>query len=447
MISAPASVLTHGIGGRQDLPISYTLAVWGSGAAVAASVVLLVLAWRKPHFQERKAAWDLPYAISRVLLSQAVRVILGALGVIITIGAIFCGFLGTFQAADNFAPTYLYVLLWLGIVPLSLVFGPIYQWFNPARAIHAALTHLAALDPKKGLRPLPEKLGVWPAFAGIGIYAILELTLFDPSRPLVVASYLTFLLVGSLVGGFLYGEDFFTWGDPFEAYSRVIASVSPFQVTSGIIELRNPLRGLANLARPAGITAFICLLVGSTAFDGMSRTPKFYNWTMFVQGKSWLVHDSFYALCMAGMIAVFGLLFVVGTRAMMKINGSEQAGAVRALAHSILPIALGYVVAHYFSLLVFQIQDVPRLLSDPAGLGWNLLPTSDWRVDYTVLNPGTIALVQVGGIVVGHILGIVAAHDTALATLKPKRVSLSQLPLAIVMVAITTTAVVILLNG
>lgn len=446
MVSYPTAVLTHGIGGRQDLPISYTLAVWGSGAVVAASVLLLVVAWRRPHFQQRKASWDFPYGVSRVLLSPAVRVLLGTLGVVMTVGAIACGFLGTFQAADNFAPTYLYVLLWLGIVALSLVFGPIYQWFNPARAIHAALSHLAALDPKKGLRPLPQRLGAWPAVAGIGVYAILELTLFDPSRPVVVAGYLSAVLIGSLIGGFLYGEDFFTWGEPFEAYSRAVASLCPFQVTSGIIELRNPLRGLATMPRPAGISAFICLLVGSTAFDGLSRTPGFSKATSFVQGKGWLVHDSFYALCMLGVILIFGLLFVAGVRAMMAINGSPQQGAVRTFAHSILPIALGYVVAHYFSLLIFQVQDVPRLLADPAGVGWHLLGTTHWRVDYTFIEPGTIALVQMGGIIVGHILGIVAAHDTALATLKPRRMTLSQLPLAFVMVAFTSTAVLILFN-
>lgn len=442
-----AGLLHHGIGGRQDLPISYTLAVWGSGTAVAVSILVLAVAWRRPHFQKPRTAARLPSALNAMILSTFTRCLLGSVGVALMVIAIGSGFLGTYQAADNFAPTYLYVVLWLGIVPLSLLCGPVYVWLNPARALHAALTRAAALDPKQGLRPLPDGIGMWPAVAGIFVFAGLELTLFDPSRPIVVAAYLTAILVVPLIGGFLYGSDYFTFGDPFEAYARALSALAPWQIVDREIMLRNPLRGLANMPKPAGFTAFVCLLVGSTAFDGLSRTPRFYTATTFIQGKGWAAHDGFYLLCLTGVVAIFGMLFIVGVRSMVALNGIDRAGAVRTYSHSILPIALGYAVAHYFSLLIFQSQDVPRLLADPAGVGWKLLPTTTWKIDYTVIAPAAIALVQVGGIVAGHILGVVTAHDTALAELAPRRRTLSQLPLAVVMVAMTTTAVIILLNG
>lgn len=447
MLSTALNLPQHGIGGRQDLPISYGLAVFGSGAAVLVSILLLAVAWRQPLFQQQRSGPALPGWVSRLVLSPVTRVVLGSLGVLVTFTAIASGALGTFQAADNFAPTYLYVLLWLAIIPLSLLLGPVYAWFNPARAIHAAIFKLAALDPAEGVRPLPEKLGVWPAVGGIFVYATCELTLFDPSRPMLVAGFLFGLVVLSLAGGVIWGSDFFTWGDPFEAYSRTLAALCPWQVEDDQIRLRNPLRGLATMAKPAGFTAFVCLLVGSTAFDGLSRTSRFYSATSFVQGKSWAIHDGFYMLCLIAVPVLFGGLFVLGARSMGWISGVRDGDFTRRLAHSILPIAIGYAVAHYFSLLVFQSMDLPRLLADPAGVGWHLLPTTGWKVDYTVLRPGVIALTQVGGIVVGHIVGVVTAHDTALDILPERRRVLSQVPLAVVMVLITTTAVVILLNG
>ena len=447
MLGLPFVLPAHGIGGRQDLPISYTLAVYGSGAAVLVSILLLAVAWRRPLFQTRRVVTTLPSWLSRAILSRATRIGVGVLGCVLTFGSIACGAFGTFQAADNFAPTYLYVLLWLGIVPLSLLFGPFYVWFNPARALHAALFRLAGLDPEDGVRPLPERVGIWPAVVGIFAYATIELTLFDPSRPVLVAGFLFAVVLVSFVGGLLFGSDYFTSGDPFEAYSRTLSALSPWEREGNEIRVRNPLRGLATMPRPAGFTAFVCLLVGSTAFDGLSRTPKFYESTMFVQGKSWLVHDGFYMLCLIGVVVIFGVLFRLGVWAMSLISGVQDAGRTRRFAHSILPIALGYAIAHYFSLLVFQSEDVPRLLADPAGVGWHLLPTTRWKVDYTVLTPSVISLTQVGGIVAGHILGVVTAHDTALAVLPERRRTLAQVPLAVVMVLITTTAVVILLNG
>src|SRR5260221_14680601 len=118
LIGGRQSLPAHGIGGGQDLPISYGLAVFGSGAVVLASILLLAVAWRRPLFQEQHSGPALPLWLSRAVLSPVTRVVLGVLGVVVTFTAIASGAFGTFQAADNFAPTYLYVLLWLAFVPL-----------------------------------------------------------------------------------------------------------------------------------------------------------------------------------------------------------------------------------------------------------------------------------------------------------------------------------------
>jgi hypothetical protein len=89
-----------------------------------------------------------------------------------------------------------------------------------------------------------------------------------------------------------------------------------------------------------------------------------------------------------------------------------------------VPIAFAYLVAHYFSLFVLQGQFVIQLLSDPFGFGWNLVGTKDFRPDLTLLAPRTIWYVQVGALVVGHVLGLVLAHDRALRLFRSRRSAL-----------------------
>lgn len=101
-----------------------------------------------------------------------------------------------------------------------------------------------------------------------------------------------------------------------------------------------------------------------------------------------------------------------------------------------MAITLAYAVAHYFSLLVFEGQRLLALASDPVNSGWNLFGTADWTVDYAAVSPTTIAWVQVGAIVVGHLAGVVLAHDRAVALFHGKTATRSQLPLLAAMVAL-----------
>ncbi len=68
-------------------------------------------------------------------------------------------------------------------------------------------------------------------------------------------------------------------------------------------------------------------------------------------------------------------------------------------AHSLIPI--GYLVAHYFSLFVFDGQRAVILLSDPLDTGVDLFGVATRSVDLSAVSPATIAVVQVLGIVTG----------------------------------------------
>ncbi|MGI8623055.1 MAG: hypothetical protein ACR2NB_06125 [Solirubrobacteraceae bacterium] len=106
-----------------------------------------------------------------------------------------------------------------------------------------------------------------------------------------------------------------------------------------------------------------------------------------------------------------------------------------------IPIALAYVIAHYFGLLVYQGQAMGYLISDPLGRGWDLFGTASASVDYNVISPNTVWYVQVIALVTGHAAGLTLAHDRALASYDSARLATrSQYWMLGVMVAFTSLA-------
>jgi hypothetical protein len=98
-------------------------------------------------------------------------------------------------------------------------------------------------------------------------------------------------------------------------------------------------------------------------------------------------------------------------------------------------------------LLVFEGQTALALASDPLGRGWDLFGTAEWQISYSALSTRTIAYVQVGAVVLGHVAGVVLAHDRAVSRFPVKAATRSQYPLLAVMVMYTVGALVILLGG
>jgi hypothetical protein len=123
---------------------------------------------------------------------------------------------------------------------------------------------------------------------------------------------------------------------------------------------------------------------------------------------------------------------------------------VRGFAHSLIPIALAYLVAHYFSLFVYQEQaQFTYLLSDPLGTSTtNLFGTAEYGIDFNALTPNLIWYVQVAALLVGHVLGLTLAHDRALVYWKDyRRASRSQYWMLAVMVAFTCFGLYLLSVG
>ncbi|NEA31134.1 hypothetical protein G3I17_05555 [Streptomyces sp. SID13031] len=420
----------HGVGGRGDLPVPLWLASYSAAAAVAVSFFALAAFWSKPRF-ELTAGTPLR-GLTRVVDARPTNWLLEASGLAALALLLGASWFGSSSPGLNPAPTWLYVWIWVGIIPVSLLFGPVWRLANPLRTV-------AGLVPRTSYRALPAGIAYWPAVAGLLGFLWLELVFPDGSEPLVVAIFVTGYSLVNVAAGIIYGPRWFAIGDSFEVYAEVLAKLSPLgRDAQHRLVLRNPLAGLATIPQERGMVGLLCLLLGSTAFDGISRWSA---WTNLTGELGRTAHLLVYTLGLLVAVGVVSTLFLLAARATgsarIRPGGLGNAGLPGAFVHSLVPIAIGYAVAHYFSFAMFQGQEGLLLATDPFGRGWDLLGVGTTRIDYAFLGTGLIAAVQIGAIVLGHVLGVVSAHDRATHLFRRRQLRRAQYPMLAAMVAFT----------
>ncbi|WP_433003396.1 hypothetical protein [Kribbella sp. CA-294648] len=434
----------HGIGGRQDLPVPYELAVTGAAVAIALSFVILALAWRSPKYHRASAGRALPAAVTATVDAAWFRWAVRAAG-LAAFGYAAVALLFGVDRLTNPIFGFVYIVVWVGLVPLSLVLGPVWRTLNPLRTLHLLACRALRHDPDKGVLELSPRIGVWPAAIGIVAFAWLELVAPDRATILVLQSWLTLYLVIMGLGAVLFGQSWFAAADPFEAYATLMSKLSPWgrRRSDGAIVARRPLENVDSLTPRPGLVALVAALLGSTAYDGFSGSTFWIGWAQ----------NSGYSMALLGTLALLGfVLFVLVTYAAAtvlagRISDSSRTALPGLFAHSVVPIVLGYVIAHYFTLLWLEGQRTLILLSDPLSNGANVFGTGLLGVNDDIVNQtGVIATVQVGAVVVGHLLGVVSAHDRAVALFPRAKALAGQLPLLIVMVAYTTGGLLLLFS-
>lgn len=421
--------LAHGVGSRTDLPIPLGLALYGAGAAILVTFAVLLLFWRTPRLGGPSSGRPLPANVQRVVDSTALRRTLQALALAVALVVTAVAVAGPEGTSRNLAPWALYVTFWVGLVPVSLLLGPVWRVLNPLRLLHRGASLLLSTAP--GAARLPA-LGLWPAAAALVAFLWLELVHPVRAEPATVAVFLIGYAGVQLALSLWFGEEWFARGDAFEVYSTLIARLSPWaRRDDGRLVLRNPLSNANAVPAEPGLAAVVVVLLGSTAFDGLSRT-------VFWQTGPGAANDILSGtLGLLAMIVLVGALYVAGTRLSGRLAGQSAAVQPRRYAATVVPIALGYTVAHYFSLLLLDGQTTWILASNPFGqTGMDLFGTYGNAVDLTAVGSDAIALVQVGAIVVGHVVGVTLAHERALLSARRTRPS-DQLPLVIVMVLFT----------
>jgi hypothetical protein len=445
-------LIGHGISVRSDLPIPEWLFGWAAAMVLVVSFVALAILWPEPRLQ--KPTWrPLPGGIGRVLASRPVEILCGAVGVFLLGLTIYAGLQGTQTTTANFAPIFIYVIFWLGLVPLSVFFGDVFRAFNPWRAIGRAVAWVARTVSRDELpAPLeyPAWLGRWPAAAGIFCFATMELVASNGDKPeslaiaTLVYSALTFIAMA------LYGvECWIERGEAFSVYFNLFSRISPVETRNREVGLRKPLSGLPRLEQLPGTVALVSVMIGSVSFDGFTGKRPWNSISpdiaQFFQDRGLSPAHSLELTFLLGLIG--GVLFVGGFY-WLGVLGARSVGggfSARRLAHefvhSLVPIALAYVAAHYFTLLLFQGQAIVYLASDPLGNGSDIFGTADNQIDYTLIGADATWYWQVGFVVVGHVAALMLAHDRALALYDDAKLAVrSQYWMLAVMVGFTSLA-------
>ena len=444
-------LIAHGIVGRADLPIPILWFAVAAAVVLVVSFLVLAAGWTRPRLERFPQR-----PLLRIPL--LVEIVLGAAGVVVFCAVVYAGLAGTDSQPDNLAPTAVYVGFWVGVPFACLLLGDVFRLLSPWRAVGRATGWLAlrfARDALPEPLPYPERLGHWPAVAGLVGFAICELCWAAAKDPAPLAILMLVYFAVQLVGMSLYGVEPWTRrGDAFGVWFGMVARLAPFaRRADGRLVLRPPVVGATALVPLAGTTALLLVAIGSTAFDAGKEGSLFNDLLGSLQDaftglglSEGLGLELAFVVGLALAIAAVALIWSLGVLGMPRRDlRMSRVELGRRFAHTLIPIAAAYLVAHYFSLLAYNGQALWSLASDPLGDGSDLFGGAGAGIDYSIISATAIVYVQLGALVLGHVAALVLAHDRALTVYgNPRAATASQIVMLVVMVVFTLAGMTLL---
>jgi hypothetical protein len=455
------SASAHGFGQRYDLPIPLSFYLLGAAAAVVVSFIIVGLFVRELPRARPYTGLDLmATALGRWIASPSLVLALKLLALAGFIITIVAGFRGDQNPYRNIAPTMVWTIAWVGLAYVSAFVGNLWAAINPWRTIFEWVeTMVQGITgrPELGLRlPYPAALGVWPAFLLLLAFSWIELVYPNPAVPRTIAWLALAYSILTFTGMFLFGRD--CWLERGEVFTLVFGTFARFAP----IEIRtSPHRQMwlrpfgAGLveggAASTSMMAFVLLLLATVLYDGALGTPEWGKLEGAITAHmSALGGFKLVAIRTAGLVA-FWLVFCgayVGVSAIMSAVTERRLAPLviaRSFAFTLVPIAIGYHFAHYFTFLLIQGQYIIPLASDPFGFGWNLFGTAGYRVDIAIVDARFTWLTAVTAILIGHVAAVYLAHVKAMQVFDARSVALrSQVPLTGLMVVYTFVSLSIL---
>lgn len=434
--ATPASA--HGLGARTDLPLPLWMFAYGAAAALLISFAGLALFWRTTRLEGG--------TVGRVVLEHgglarglwwAGR----ALGLGLFVMVLWAALFGDPDTTENIAPVFIYVVFWVGMTLVCALVVDLWRVVNPIDTLAALVERLRGAE----WEPAPYRWGRWPAVAGLAGFVWLELVPSNRAEPGTLAVAIVTYTAVMLAGVAVWGRGWLRQGEGFTVFFGLLSHMAPLYADeAGRVRLRPPLSGLVGLRPDAATQAVVIVALGSTSFDGLSRT-RF--WIDLTRNMSSLERTLLSTAGLVWAISIVTLAFVGAMRVTGRLHRRRFPELTASFVHSLVPIAFAYALAHYFSLLIFEGQSALALASDPLGWGWDLFGTAGNAVNFTLVSTTTIAYVQASGIIAGHVAGVVVAHDRALAVFPQREATRSQYPLLAAMVLFTVGGLALLLGA
>lgn len=395
ILATAGPAAAHSVGGG-ELPAPPWLLSYVGAFAVAATAVALRATWPAPRFSglvpgvavEPEGAAAVPAAPS------ADRAPLGlhlghAVGVVLLVLVFVAALVGPDSAAANVAPVAVLVVWWVGLPILCLVAGDVMKAINPFVGI------VGVLQPgqeRMERRPAPAWTG--PAF--LLAFAWFFIAYHRPGSPRALAVFLAAYLLAAVLGGLVWGRRWLATGEGFGALSAAVALLSPWR---------------RHTAAPPGLAALMVVWLGSTAFDAFTSTPFWVDVIGTSQGWS---RTFLHTVGLAWMIAVVAGIYLGVLRLAARSDEEVPTSIAAPLGLALVPLAVGWFLAHDLTLLLFEGQNFIALISDPIGEGWDLFGTITRTIDYGLVQATWVRWVQLALLAVGHVAAVVLGHDLAL---------------------------------
>lgn len=421
LLALPATVAGHSLTAQYQSRLPLVVYLAGAGLAVALSFAFVLL---------RDLRADPPGTDARVSLPPApVRVGLRVIGLVAWIWIVVQGLVGGSSDADV-GSLFVWVYSWVGVAIVSAILFPIWHWLDPFSTLHDLGARALRAVGFQGweMADYPARLGRWPAVAGLAFVIWLEIVLRGGAGRtlfIVIVAYTAFTL--AMMAQF--GRD--TWranGETFSVWFRLFNRLAPFGLADeeGHLRRRPFASGLLEGGWTRADVVLIAFATGSILFDGLSQTTPWYE----VFGAP------------APPVLTLQLAAFLGLIAAAALGVSALVG-VASTAAGLLPIALGYLIAHYFTYLVIGGQRIIIAISDPLQTGADIFGTAFYQPNGAFLSPGLVWTIQLVAVVGGHMIGAWGGHVAASREAGPdvrlrRAVRLRQVPLAVIMVALTT---------
>ncbi len=421
----------HGIASREDLPLPFPLIVAAAAAVLIVTFWVLLFAWREPRLKEHKGL-EMP-GLTRVVdspwFSRPLQLAVGVLWLIAALALAFGP-----DRVDNPVFGFVFVWLWVGLVPIALLFGEVYRRTNPIRLLFSVARARAPMPAVNAPSCLPAAVALL-AFAWYELVEPLAATL--PVLRGAAAIWLAWVVLGVLATSIKW----IARADPFEAFASTVAKLSPWsRSVSGPVLLINPLRNLASWRAPRHLWLLACVLLGSTLFDAIAGSP----WWVRAFQDSPIPPRIIGSAGLVATVAIIASLYLLSVLPMRQ-PGHRLVQVADELAPGLVPLVAGYFLAHYATMLYLEGQRTAIRMSDPLGLGWDWFGIAEAGPNLALLAlPTLIAFTQVFFIVAGHVSAALVSHDIALRNTDSSTAMRRQVPLLVLMVALTIAGMVLM---
>lgn len=435
---APKPTFAHSFGKLYNLPVPFWMYLYGGAAALFVSFLVIGYFFNKKSATLYYPTYNLSkFAYLKSVTERGFLTFLKVVAVLLFLFTILTGLIGEDSAYTNFNMTFFWIFFVLAFAYLTALIGNVYAIINPWKVI-AEWAESIFGEKFKGATRYPKSLGYFPALLFYFLFIWIEL--FGQTGPFKLSFLLIQYTIVNMIGIFLIGKDsWFRYCEFFSVFFRLIGKLAPIEYRSDKLLLRPPFVGLLkDKAEHFSLLLFILFMLSSTAFDGFKETVIWYRFYDPILGSTF--YEIFQAIGLFLSPLLFLIIYLVLITLTKVVSKSKSSTSDLALqfAFSLVPIALVYNIAHYYSLILTEGQVFIRILSDPFGFGWNLFNTATYSPNLSIVDAGITWHFQVALILIGHIASVYLAHLAAVNVFTShKRALLSQFPMLFLMVAYT----------